>query len=851
MKFYHIYKLAMFRVAAVLLCIGAVMPLSVSAQQPTEAPVYNELPERIKSIQVVGNQRVEANTVASYLLIAPGDPYSDQRIDLSIKTLFRTGLFADVAIEPRDGNILIRVVENPIINRVIIEGNKSLKEDKITDEIEAEPRALFTRSSVQADVQRIIELYRQSGRFAATVSPKVIQQPQNRIDLVFEITEGPVTGVKQINFIGNKEFSDRDLRKEIVTAESSWYKFFSSNDNYDPGRLQFDQEQVRNFYTDRGFADFRVVSAVAELTPDQEDFYITFTLDEGEEYTWGDIEVETELETLNETFLRGIVPIRPGDIYKSSVIESAIETLTFATGTSGYAFVDIQPAIRRNRETKTVDVTFEISEGPRVYIDKINIVGNTTTLDYVVRRELELAEGDAFNRILLDRSRLNVRRLRFFEDVEITETQGSAADRAIVEVKVKEQPTGELAFSAGFSSQDAFLVDLSVTQRNLRGRGQLLRFLIQASSNRRTIDLQFQEPRFLGRNLSAGLNVFDTTFDFLEEAGFRQSRRGATLTFGFPLTQNTQLLARYSLRNEEVDVPAGTCIPVPEGQVIPVNNSSLCDAETGGDPEDRISSILGYTFIWDRRNDPITPTGGFNLSFTQDFAGIGGDARYIRSELRANAYKGILPGVVLSLEGQAGYIQGWGGDPVRINDRFFKGSNDFRGFDNAGVGPRLLFRQQSINDLQPVVVDENGEIVFDENGQTQTNFNIDPETGEIATENIRNRALGGNAFALAIAELSFPVGIPQLEAALFAEAGTVGLLDDEFLGDRDDPTVASPDNNISGFFVDDSLVPRVTVGASVYWESPFGPIRFDFTKPLVQQEFDDRESFQFTTSTRF
>ena len=805
-----------------VVCLWAASPTQA---QDGDTPVFTELPDTIRTIQVIGNQRVEANTVASYLLFAPGDAFSEQRVDLSIKTLYGTGLFADVAVEPRDGNVLIRVVENPIINRVILEGNKSLKADKITDEIEAEPRALFTRASVQSDVQRIIELYRQSGRFAATVTPKVVQQPQNRVDLVFEITEGPVTGVKKINFIGNNEFSDRVLRKEIVTAESKFYNIFSSNDNYDPGRLEFDREQVRNYYTDRGFADFRVVSAVAELTPDQEDFYITFTLDEGEEYTWGDIEVETELETLNEDILKNFVPIRSGDIYKSSIIEIAIERLTFATGTSGYAFVDIQPQIRRNRETKTVDVTFNISEGPRVYIEKINIVGNTTTLDYVIRRELDVAEGDAFNRILLDRSRNSVRRLRFFEEVEITETQGSAADRAVVEVKVTEQPTGELAFSAGFSSQDSFLIDLSVTQRNLRGRGQLLRFVIQTSSNRRQIDLQFQEPRFLGRNLAAGFNVFDTTFDFIDEAGFRQSRQGGALTFAFPLTQNTQLVARYSIRNEEVEVPGGLCQAVGPGEFVDISVSSLCDPITGGDPEDRLSSILGYTFVWDRKNDPITPTGGFDLSFSQDFAGVGGDARYLRSELRANTYKGILPGIVLSLNGQAGFIQGWGGDSVRVNDRFFKGSNDFRGFDNAGVGPRLLSR-------------------------IGTGV-IDPETGEEITQDIRIRALGGNAFALATAELSFPVGIPQLEGALFAEAGTVGLLDSDFLGVQDDPTVATPDNNILGSFVEDALVPRVTVGTSVYWESPFGPLRFDFTLPIVQQEFDERESFQFTTRTRF
>ena len=398
----------------------------------------------------VGNQRIEANTVASYLLFAPGDPYSETRLDTSIKTLYATGLFADVAIDPRDGNVLVTVIENPIINRVILEGNKSLKTDKITDEIDAEPRAIFSRSNVQEDVTRIIELYRQSGRFAATVAPKVVQQPQNRVDLIFEITEGPVTGVRRINIIGNAEFPDRRLRKEIATAESAWYKFFSSNDNYDPGRLQFDQEQLRTFYTNRGFADFRVVSAVAELTPDQEDFYITFTIDEGDEYRWGDISVETELDELDGDFLKNLVPFQKGQIYNASRVEDAIDSLNFAAGIGGFAFVDIQPRINRNRDTKTVDMTFNIVEGPRVYIERIDIVGNTTTLDTIIRRELELVEGDAFNRILLDRSRNRVRALRFFEDVEITETQGSAPDRAIVEVAVKEQPTGNFHFQPVF-----------------------------------------------------------------------------------------------------------------------------------------------------------------------------------------------------------------------------------------------------------------------------------------------------------------------------------------------------------------------------------------------------------------
>lgn len=780
------------------LLFATAFPTVAGAQDGASAP---QPPTTIRTVQVQGNQRVEANTVASYLLFARGDPYSAERIDMSIKTLYATGLFADVEIDPRDGNVLISVVENPIINRVILEGNKAIKSDKITDEIEAEPRAIFTRSKVQEDVQRIIELYRQSGRFAASVTPKVVQQPQNRIDLIFEITEGPVTGVKRINFIGNNEYSDGRLRKEIVTEQSIWYKFFSSNDNYDPGRLEFDREQLRKFYTDRGFADFRVVSAVAELTPDQEDFYITFTLDEGEEYRWGDIQIETELETLNEDFLRRLVRIKEGEVYKASEVEDAIDTLTFAAGTSGYAFVDIQPDIKRNRDDKTVDLVFNVVEGPRVYIERIDVVGNTTTLDYVIRRELELVEGDAFNRILLDRSRNRVRALRFFEDVEITETQGSSADRAVVEVKVTEQPTGELSFSAGFSSADAFLVDLSITQRNLRGRGQLMRFLIRASSNRREIDLRFTEPRFMGRNLAAGIELFDVTIDFLDETGFRQSRTGGQLSLGFPLTENTSLTARYSLRSENIEIPGINCVAILANPIQSQQNN-LCQQEGK-----RLSSIGGYTFAWDRRNDPITPTRGFDVRFNQDFAGIGGEVKYLRSDLQANFYRGLFKDVIASGKLYGGYIEGWGGDNILVNDRFYKGSYDFRGYEPTGIGARVI----------------------------QT----DALTGEVR----RGQSLGGNAYALAATEVSFPLFVPQLSGSLFAEAGTVGLIDDTFQFDV-------TDGNIRTQTIDELSV-RAMIGASVYWESPFGPIRFDFTQPLRKFPYDERKSFQFTTRTRF
>ena len=835
-----IFSLPLFVVISMVM--AAAPALAQDTSQPpdgaSQAPAFKS-PTRIRNIQVIGNQRVEANTVASYLLFAPGDPYSEDRIDLSLKTLYATGLFADVIIDPRDGNVLIQVIENPIINRVIFEGNKSLKSDKINDEINAEPRSLFTRAQVQEDVQRIIELYRQSGRFGATVEPKVIEQPQNRVDLIFEISEGPVTGIKRINFIGNSEFSDRKLRKEIVTAESVWWKFFSSNDNYDPGRLEFDREQLRTFYTNRGFADFRVVSAVAELTPDQEDFYVTFTLDEGGEYRWGDISVETELEALNKNFLERHINIEEGEIFNSSEIETAIDQLNFVAGSSGYAFVDIQQDLRLDRDTKTVDLVFNVVEGPRVYIERIDIVGNTTTLDYVIRREMELVEGDAFNRILLDRSQNRVSALRFFEEVEIEETQGSSPDRAVVQVRVTEKPTGELSFSAGFSSADVFLVDLSITQRNLRGRGQLMRFVIRASSTRREIDLRFTEPRFLGRNLAGGVELFDVIIDYLDETGFRQTRTGGQVSLTFPLTQNTNLSGRYSLRSGSIEFPQeNQCDQILQSSLnntLTAQNTqllSLCQ-QVGG----RLSSIFGYTFVWDRRNNPITPTGGFDFRFSQDVAGVGGDVRYLRTDVRSNYYKGLFPGVIASASLSGGYIRGWGGDPVQVNDRYFKGNFEFRGFDNAGIGPRVI----------NYVADSGSTLI-----PTGTSGGVDG----------RGQALGGNLFGLAAAEVSFPVGVPQLLGSVFIEAGTVGLLDEDFQYNIViDPGTSGLTSGVScegvmtpGVICQrtvDSLDPRVTAGASIFWESPFGPIRFDFTQPIVKQPFDDRQSFQFTTRTRF
>jgi outer membrane protein insertion porin family len=758
----------------------------------------------IQRIIIKGNERIEQGTVLSYLPIQPGDLVGPSQIDLALKTLFRTELFADVKLDIQSTDLVVTVVENPIINQVVFEGNDNLKEDKLRDEVTIRPRGIFTRSKVQKDVQRIIELYRRSGRISATVTPKVVELPQKRIDLVFEINEGPKSGVLRINFLGNREFSDNDLRDVVVTKESEWYKFLTSNDNYDPDRIEYDREQLRKHYRNRGFYDFRIISAVAELAPDKNGFAVTYSLDEGPKYKFGKLTVDTDLKKLNGDILRMLLPIQEGQIYEDKRIEDATDALTFAAGAAGFAFVDIRPRYVPNKATKTVDVVFEVKEGPRVYVERIDIVGNVRTLDPVVRRELRLTEGDAFNRVLVDRSKNQVKGLGFFKDVEIEELPGSAPDRTILKVKVTEQPTGELSFSAGYSSLDKVVLDLGITERNFRGRGQSVRAQVSMGSMRQQVDFSFTEPRFLDRDLRAGLDLFSYKYNFSQYSGYDTASTGMGVRLGFPLTQNASMSTRYNLRSDDVVVQAGLC-----GISVSI---LLCD-QAGS----RITSLVGYSYRWDRRNDPIKPTRGFSVDVQQDFAGVGGDVKYLKTETNADWYHGFTPSIIFSASLSSGYIFSYGNDSIRINDRFYKGGNTFRGFQTAGIGPRNL---------------------------------------------TYNDALGGQAYAIGSLELTLPTGLPEqygIKAALFSDFGTLGMLDSKsknscvtypagtILSDR---TVANAATTNCDTIKDD-LTPRATVGASIFWKSPMGPIRFDFSQVLLKEDYDRIEAFRFSTSTRF
>ncbi|HEV7157337.1 MAG TPA: outer membrane protein assembly factor BamA [Caulobacteraceae bacterium] len=745
----------------------------------------------LTGIQVQGNERIDSETILSYLPLSVGDTVDPQKLDTALKTLFRTDLFSDVKLDLQGTVLVVRVVENPVINQVLFEGNSNLKTDKLEDEIQIRPRGVFTKAKVEEDVGRIVELYRRSGRISATVTPKIVELPQRRVDLIFEIHEGPKSGILRVNFLGNNQFSASDLRGVVVTKESAWYRFFSSNDNYDPDRISYDVEQLRKYYRNRGFYDFRVVSSVAELAPDRNGFAVTYALDEGRQYRFGNITVKTDLKKLNPDILKLLLPIKSGQIYEDQKIETATDDLTFAAGAAGFAFVDVRPRYTPNPAKGTVDVEFDVKEGPRVYIGRIDIVGNTATLDYVIRRRLLVSEGDAYNRALVDRSKANVRALGFFKDVDITNTPGTEPDRTNVQVKVTEQPTGQLSFSAGYSTVDKLVTDISVSQSNFRGRGQNVGLRLSLGTLRQQADFSFTEPHFLNRDLQAGWDLYAYKYNFFQYSSYNTTSAGAIFRVEFPLTASASLQTRYTIRTDDIIVNNAVCIPGEETVSI-----VLCE-ERGA----YLTSQFGYTLAVDRRNDRLNPTRGFNFALSQDIAGAGGTVHYVKSIATAGWYFGWAKNWRLSVTGIAGYIDGWNGDTIRIGDRFYVGGDDFRGFQIAGIGPR---------DLQ---------------------------FGD---------SLGAKFKAVGTIEQTIPLPIPDqygIKLAAFTDFGTAGLLDQK---DKINPDTRTPLPTVV-----DNLAFRATAGISVFWKSPMGPLRFDFSRIIRKAPYDKTELFRFSTATTF
>jgi len=682
-------------------------------------PAAAQSSDIIREIVVEGAQRIEPDTVRSYLLVQEGDRFNAAGIDRSLKSLFATGLFADVSFRRAGATLLVQVVENPVINRIAFEGNQRIDDEALTSEISLRPRVIYTRTKVQNDVKRILTLYRRSGRFAARVDPKVIQLPQNRVDLVFEISEGERTEIRNIRFVGNEAFSDSRLREEIRTKESRWWRFLSSDDTYDPDRVTLDRELLRRFYLSEGYADFRVESAVAELTPDRKNFFVTFTVEEGDRYRFGEVKVETTLRDLDPETLDRTVELESGDWYDADELEETIDLLTDAVGELGYAFVDVRPRIDRDREGKRVNVTFDIDEGPRVFVERIDIDGNVRTVDDVIRREFRLVEGDAFNAARLRRSRQRIQNLDFFDKVDVEQIPGSAPDKAVINVDVEEKSTGSFSIGAGFSTTNGVLGDIGIRERNLLGRGQDLRLNLVVGQRRNQIDLAFTEPYFLGRDVAAGFDLFRVVTDRQDESSFDTRSLGGALRAGYPITERLRQSWRYSIDRSTIED-------------VPDDASRFVREEEGTDTV----SQLSHTITYDERDSRLNPTEGFFTRLTTDGAGLGGNVRYVRNSLTGGVCFPVADQVVLSVGGTTGYIFGIGQD-VRLLDRFFVGGDDLRGFATDGVGPR------------------------------------DTDTDD---------ALGGEWFYTSTVELGFPLGLPAelgLRGRVFTDAGSAGKLASE------------------------------------------------------------------------
>lgn len=667
----------------------------------------------VRDIVVEGNQRIELSTIQNYLTLQPGSPYSSAEADKSLKALFATGLFADVNLRLQGSTLIVRVTENPVVNRILFEGNRRVQADQLRSELQLKPRQVYTRAKVQSDTQRLQQIYRRTGRFAATVEPKVIQLPQNRVDLVFEITEGPLTGVSRIRFIGNKRFSDSQLREQIQTKESAWWRFLSSDDSYDPDRVTFDREKLRKFYLSKGYADFAVTNAVAELLPNREKFIITFTVEEGERYAFGKMDVVSDLKGVDGAQMKPLVMTKTGDVYNADLVEKTVQDITTELGRFGFAFVDVRPDVNKDREKRIIDITYRIGESPRVFVERIDIVGNVRTLDKVVRREFRLAEGDAFNSAKLRRTRTRLRGLNFFEKVEISESRGSAPDKVVLTAEVTEKSTGELSFGVGYSTTESVLGDISIRERNLLGRGQDLKLGFSLSTTRQQIDSSFTEPYFLDRELAAGVDVLRRRTDYRDRSSLDQTTTALTPRMAFPITENLSQLVFYRIRQDEIDNIESTA-------------SRFIRAQEGT----YLTSAIGHALTYDRRDDKIEPTSGYFLRLSQEFAGLGGTEHYIKNVVNAAKYFAVTDETVLTLGSELGMINGLS-DDVRVPNRFFIGGDSFKGFSTGGIGPR-----------------------------------------DITT----NDALGGTKYYTAEADLTFPIGLPNefgIKGRLFTIAGSL------------------------------------------------------------------------------
>lgn len=774
---------------------GALLSLVLFFAMPVATPsgwATQAYAQTIAQIRIEGNQRVEEETVLSYLQFSRGDEFDPEKIDESIKVLFQTGLFSDVQMFQRGNTLVIKLEENPLINKVNFEGNSKLDDAALAKEVEVRERMIFTKARVQSDTQRVLALYQKSGFYNVRVAPKLIRLPENRVNLVFEITEGSETKVKTISFTGNEAFSDGGLRAIIGTQETSWWNFFQKNDTYDPDRLEYDKELLRRHYLRHGYADFNVISADAQLSPDGDYFEIVFVVEEGPRYTIADVAVNIGDTNLDPERLKAVIKTGVGDDYNAVKVDKTVENLALEASRQGFVFAKVEPKVDRNVGQGSLNISYNIEEGRRAYVEQIIIEGNTRTLDEVIRRELLIYEGDAFNRTLIERARRRLTALDFFEKIDFQEEEGSAPDKINLIVAVTEKSTGKISFSIGYSSVEQIVGSVELSERNLLGRGQQVKLNTTLSFKRQNIDFSFTEPYFMGMPISAGFDVFATKTDNTSTSSYESTNIGGALRTGFRLDEYSSVGFKYTLAYRDVSgIDATEASPA----IIAQEGSSL-------------KSSVGANYTWDDIDNPIRPTLGFRGQLESEIAGLGGDAYFGRVEAHGWYFYPLYEeSIVLKLEGNAGHIEGFNGRDVPLQDRFFKGADSFRGFAQAGVGPRQIG-----ND-----------------GETD--------------------AIGAQSYAIATAELTFPVGLPEawgIEGAAFTDFGTVfGTPEETSAVGENGCTLAT------GCTVFDTMAFRASVGAGLIWQSPFGPLRFELAYPVMKAKYDETEWFRFSIGTRF
>ena len=717
----------------------------------------------IQRITISGNKRIESDTILSYIRIKPGQTATDDDLNQALKELFATGFFNDVKVSVEGDNLVVSVEENPIINRIAYEGNSKLKEEQLKEEIQLRPREVLSRTKIQAAQQRILEMYRAMGRFAATVEPKIIQLDDNRCDVVFEIHEGETTYVRKINFIGNKHYSQSKLKDALITKEYRWFRFFANDDTFDPMRFNADQQSLRQYYYDHGHPDYQQIAAVAEITPDYNSYYLNFSIDEGKAYTFGTVGLVSLIPVVNADEFKPLILINSGDVFSAKMIERTIEKITDALGNKGYAFTEIVPKTTRHPETQKVDIVFEIKEGPKVYVERIDIQGNDRTRDYVIRRELTIHEGDALNTSRIKRSERNLKDLGYFKNVEIIIEQGSTPDRAILLVKTEEQSTGELSFSAGFSTIDGPLGTIRFLERNFMGKGQTVHSELSISKRHQDINVGIVEPYLFGRQLEGSLDAF--AYRSTRFSSYTQITKGLSPSIGYRLTEHLSQVLSYTIKQDRVSH-------------ISSQASSFLRGQGGG----YVTSEIGQTLYYDRRDSRIDPTSGYVLTLSNSYAGLGGQAKYFKHILGGTLYYSPIEDVVMALKGSYGVMQK-AGKRIRIVDSFFLGADSFRGFQYGGLGPH------------------------------------DNRTGD---------PLGGTRFWVTTAEAMFPIGLPNefgVKGAVFTDVGTIWK------------------STETGPFVRDNKYIRASWGVGLVWNSPFGPIRIDYATPFRKDKMDDTQRF--------